>query len=159
LNELFDRLDRLGIVHVTYDHAPVFTVEESKAHWQSIEAAHTKNLLLKDGTGTFWLIVMPAEERLELARLQSKLGSRRLRFASADELCRLLGVESGAVSPLALLNDANREVQLVIDERLSFESKIAMHPLDNTRTTVIAFTDLLTFLGSISVIPTVIALP
>ena len=158
MSELFDRLDRLGIVHVTYDHAPVFTVEQSKAHWHSIEAAHTKNLLLKDGTGTFWLIVMPAEHRLELAQLQPKLGSKRLRFASPDELRRLLGVESGAVSPLALLNDAHREVQLVIDERLSAEPKIAMHPLDNTRTTVIAFTDLLTFLGSIGVSPTIMAL-
>jgi len=158
LSELFNSLDRLGIVHVTYDHPPVFTIEESKAHWQRIEAAHTKNLLLKDGTGAFWLIVMPAEERLELARLQPKLGSKRLRFASADELRRLLGVESGAVSPLSLLNDAHREVQLVIDERLSAEPKIAMHPLDNTRTTVIAFTDLLTFLGSISVSPTIMAL-
>ena len=29
--DLFARLDALGIAHETYDHAPVFTVEEAEA--------------------------------------------------------------------------------------------------------------------------------
>lgn len=152
MTDLFGRLDALGIAHETLDHPPVFTVEESRAHWASIDAAHTKNLLLKDDRG-FWLVVMPADAPLDLKALPTRIGSRRLRFASADDLMRLLGVASGSVSPFALLNDREHQVRLVLDRRLADAPRVAMHPLDNARTTVIAAADLLRFLGSIGVSP------
>lgn len=154
MTDLFARLDALGIAHETHDHPPVFTVEQSRAHRASIDAAHTKNLLLKDGAA-FWLVVMPADAPLDLKALPERIGSRRLRFASADDLMRLLGVESGSVSAFALINDRGREVRLVLDRRIVDAAWVAMHPLDNARTTVIASGDLLRFLDSIGVSPQV----
>ena len=152
MTDLFDRLDALGVTHETHDHPPVFTVEESRAHWASIDAAHTKNLLLKDDRG-FWLVVMPADAPLDLKALPAKIGSRRLRFASADDLMRLLGVASGSVSAFALINDAEHQARLVLDRRIADAPRVAMHPLDNARTTVIAAADLLRFLDSIGITP------
>ena len=59
---------------------------------------------------------------------------------------RLLGVESGSVSAFALINDAEHQVRLVLDRRIADAPRVAMHPLDNARTTVIAASDLLRFL-------------
>lgn len=150
--DLFARLDALGIAYETHDHPPVFTVEQSRAHWAAIDAAHTKNLLLKDDRG-FWLVVMPADAPLDLKALPERIGSRRLRFASAADLMRLLGVESGSVSAFALVNDVDHEVRLVLDRRIAEAPRVAMHPLDNARTTVVAADDLLRFLASMEVSP------
>jgi Ala-tRNA(Pro) deacylase len=47
-SDLFAYLHRLGIETVTYEHPPLFTVEESRKLRGEIAGAHTKNLFLKD---------------------------------------------------------------------------------------------------------------
>lgn len=158
MTELFARLDALGIAHVTHRHPPVFTVDEARAHWEAIDAAHTKNLLLKDAGGRFWLVVMPAEATLDLKALPARIGAKRLRFASPDDLERLLGVQSGAVSPLALINDTDQAVTLALDRSLADAPRVAMHPLDNARTTVLSGADLRRFLDSLGVSPVIVDL-
>lgn len=158
MTDLFGQLQSLGLDHETHDHPPVFTVEQSRAHWAAIDAAHTKNLLLKDAGGAFWLVVAPAEATIDLKALPARIGSRRLRFASAEDLQRLLGIESGAVSAFALINDHAGDVRMVIDRSLADAPRIALHPLDNRKTTVIATGDLMRFLASIGVTPVVVDL-
>lgn len=153
MSDLFVSLDALGVAHHTHEHPPVFTVEQSREHWAAIDAAHTKNLLLKDAGGAFWLVVMPADAPLDLKSLPPRIGAKRLRFASGEDLRRLLGVESGSVSAFALLNDRDREVRLVLDRRIADAPRVALHPLDNARTTVISADDLGRFLASIGVTP------
>lgn len=120
-----------------FAHPPVGSVEEARTHWAAIDAAHTKNLLLKDEGRRFWLVVLPAEARIDLKTLPSAIGSRRLRFAPAEDLQRLLGVTSGAVSPLALVNDGDRQVTLAITSDLLNADKLAFHPLRNDATVTI----------------------
>lgn len=142
-------LDGLGIESRTFAHPPVLTVEAAREHWATIDAAHTRNLVLKDAAGRYFLIVLPADKPLDLKSLPDKIGSKRLRFAPADQLPDLLGIEAGAVSALALVNDLDRRVELVIDAPLMTAERIACHPLDNCRTTVLAPAGLQTFLRSI----------
>lgn len=156
MTDLFARLDALGIAHHTHEHPPVFTVDEARAHWTAIDAAHTKNLLLKDAGGAFWLVVMPAEAPLDLKALPALIGAKRLRFASGEDLERLLGVRSGAVSPFALINDAGRVVRFVLDRSLAEAPRVALHPLDNARTTVLSGADLLRFAAAQGFSPTIV---
>lgn len=149
MTDVIAMFDQLGVESETHDHPPVLTVDEARAHWASIPAAHTKNLLLKDAGGVFWLVVMPAEKPLDLKSLPAKIGSKRLRFAPSEELPRLLGVETGAVSALAIVNDLGREVRLVVDAELMAAERVAFHPLDNGRTTVITPDGLRAFLAGI----------
>ena len=142
-------LEANGITSETHEHPLVLTVEEARAHWASIPAAHTKNLLLKDAGGLFWLVAMPAEKPLDLKSLPDKIGSKRLRFAPAEQLPALIGVESGAVSAFAIANDHVGQVRLVIDADLMAAERIAFHPLDNRRTTVITPAGLRQFLAAI----------
>jgi len=47
--QLFQRLDALGIAHRTYTHPPVFTVAEAVALRGQLPGGHCKSLFLKEG--------------------------------------------------------------------------------------------------------------
>jgi Ala-tRNA(Pro) deacylase len=55
-------------------------------------------------------------------------------------------VEPGSVSPFGLINDADNNVHLFIDEELRNFERLAFHPNVNTATLVIKRSDLLRFL-------------
>jgi Ala-tRNA(Pro) deacylase len=59
-----------------------------------------------------------------------------------------LGIEPGAVTPFAAMNDTDRRVQVVLDAALMRHDTINCHPLTNTMTTSIARADLVRFLES-----------
>jgi Ala-tRNA(Pro) deacylase len=142
-------LGRLGIEAQTHAHAPVLTVEEARATWPAIDAAHTKNLFLKDAGGAFWLVCMPADAPLDLKALPARIGSKRLRFAPAEDLEQLLGVRPGSVSAFAIINDRDHAVRLVLDAALMAAPRVAFHPLDNARTTVLSPDGVRRFLAAI----------
>lgn len=158
MTDIVAALVALGIDHEVHRHPPVLTVEEAREHWASIDATHTKNLLLKDAAGTFWLVCMPAESPLDLKALPDKIGAKRLRFAPAEQLPSLLGVEAGAVSAFAMVNDSAGRVRLVLDAALMAADRVAFHPLDNRRTIVLTPEGLKAYLASIGKDPTVAAL-
>ena len=108
--ELFARLDALGIAHRTHWHPPVFTVAEAAALRGSLPGGHCKSLFLKDKKGGFWLAVMLEERRTDLKKLAARLGAPRFSFGGADDLYELLGVRPGSVTPFALVNDVARRV-------------------------------------------------
>ena len=116
--QLFARLDQLGIAHRTAEHPPVFTVEEAKALRGNLSGHHIKNLFLRNKKEEMWLVVALEDRAIDLKRLGEALGAGRLSFGSAERLKRHLGVEPGSVTPLALINDEARAVRLVLDRGL-----------------------------------------
>jgi len=57
-----------------------------------------------------------------------------------------LGIEPGAVTPLAAMNDRDRRVTVVLDAELMRHEIINCHPLVNTMTISMSASDLLRFL-------------
>ena len=92
--DLFALFDRLGIEHSTVEHPPFFTVEEGRPWHDKIPGLHCKNLLIKDRKGSFWLVVMPADKRADLARLEKVLGSTPLLFRSARRAAGSAGIDA-----------------------------------------------------------------
>src|SRR3954453_18835568 len=84
--QLFARLDALGIPHRTYAHLPVFTVAESASLRGSLPGGHCKSLFLKDRKGGLWLVVALEERHIDLKRLADALGAPRFSFGSPDLL-------------------------------------------------------------------------
>ncbi len=152
-------LDRLGIAAERHEHEAVFTVEASAALHALIPGAHTKNLFLKDAGGRFWLVSAPHDARVDLKALPVAMGSKKLSFGKAEDMVRLLGVTPGSVTPLAAINDAEGQVRVVIDSRLSEASRVNVHPLRNTATLGLAGADLLAFLAEADHPPLVLMLP
>jgi Ala-tRNA(Pro) deacylase len=146
--ELFSRLDALGIAHRTYSHPPVFTVAEATALRGSLPGGHCKSLFLKDKKGGFWLAVMLEERRIDLKKLASRLGAPRFSFGGAADLYEVLGVRPGGVTPFALVNDVEHLVTPVLDAAMLDHDPLNYHPLSNDRTTAIASTDLLRFIAA-----------
>ena len=146
-DDLFAFLDRLGIAHRTVSHPPLFTVEESQALRGQIPGGHTKNLFLKDKKGALFLVTALEEATIGLKSLHRRLGaSGRFSFGSAEALRDALGVEPGAVTPLAAINDPGNLVTVVLDQALMAHGVINCHPLRNTMTTSLARDDLVKFL-------------
>lgn len=143
--QLFARLDQLGIAHRTVDHSPVFTVEEAKALRGDLPGHHIKNLFLRNKKEEMWLVVALEDRAIDLKRLGDVLGAGRLSFGSAERLKRTLGVEPGSVTPLALINDPTRVVRLALDRGLAEGGPVNAHPLVNTMTSALATEELLRF--------------
>lgn len=89
-----------------------------------------------------------AEDRLvDLKRLPELIGAQgRLSFASPDLLAEAWGVEPGAVTAFAAINDRTGRVTVVLDSALMAAETLYAHPLVNTMTTAIGREDLVKFL-------------
>jgi Ala-tRNA(Pro) deacylase len=146
-DELFAALDRLGIPHTTIRHPPLFTVEQSRSLRGAIPGGHTKNLFLKDKKGALYLVTALEEAVIELKSLHRGLRAQgRFSFGSPDLMRETLGVEPGAVTPFAALNDTAGRITVVLDRELMTHDVINAHPLVNTMTTSIKPDDLVRFL-------------
>lgn len=156
---LIESLDKAGIFWTLHEHEAVFTVEASARLHDEIAGAHTKNLFLKDAAGQFWVISAPHDASVDLKALPGTIGSRKVSFGKAEDMERLLGVSPGSVTPLAVFNDSDGAVRVVIDRRLAEAGMVNVHPLRNTATLSLAGADLLAFLAAHGHPPLVVDLP
>ena len=146
--QLFARLDSLGLGHRTVSHPPVFTVEQAKAHRGVLPGHHIKNLFLRNKKEEMWLVVALEDRTIDLKWLGEALGAGRLSFGSPERLRRHLGVEPGSVTPLALINDTGHRVRLALDRGLEGDGPINAHPLTNTMTTALSLADFRRFFAA-----------
>ena len=135
------------IEYERHDHPPVFTCEEALRLVPPLPAAKTKNLFLRDRKGRrHFLVAVGYEKAVDFKALASLLGVSKLGFASAERLQRYLAVDPGSVSILGLVNDVNREVEVIVDQDLWAAKAFQCHPLVNTSTLVISRDDIRRFL-------------
>ncbi len=144
--ELAAALAALDIDVTCHEHPPLRTVADAHTYWDALAGAQVKNLFLKDAGGQLWLVVVPGDPRMDTKAMAGLIGSRRLSFGSADLLREVLAVEPGAVTPLAVMNDAERRVRAVLHAGLMAQDLLLVHPLENTATVQIAPADLLRFM-------------
>ncbi|MEI9888717.1 MAG: prolyl-tRNA synthetase associated domain-containing protein [Rhizomicrobium sp.] len=156
---LYGRFRALGIAWTTYAHEPVFTVEQAARLYDSQPGGHSKNLFLKDKKGGLWLVTLRDDLRIDLNALSKALGSPRFSFGAAELLVATLGIEPGAVTPFAVMNDGAGAVTLVLDEGLLALAPLNFHPLRNDRTTAVSASDLLKFVRATGHEPKVLRLP
>lgn len=100
-----------------------------------------------DKKRNYYLITVKGDKRVDLKAFQQQNGTRRLSFASADDLMAIMKLIPGAVTPLGILNDAECRVQVYLDrDFLDAPDKIGVHPNDNTATVWLKTEDLLTLI-------------
>lgn len=144
--QLFDCLEALSIETRTVEHAPVFTVEEAKTVRDDLPGGHSKNLFLRNKKGEMWLVTCFEDRKIDLKALGKALAAGRVSFGSPDRLRTHLGVEPGAVTPFAVINDRDGKVKFVLDKAMLNVDPLNFHPLVNSMTTAIAPRDLIRFL-------------
>lgn len=150
-----DALDALSIPYVVHRHPPLFTVAEAKVLRGDIDAAHVKNLFLRDKRERMWMVTVLEHREVDIRSLRTTLGAYgSVSFGSPDRLRRVLGIEPGSVSPLALVNDPKGDVSIVLDAGLHAYSHVGIHPLHNEATVRVAVPDLVRFVRSLGREPT-----
>jgi Ala-tRNA(Pro) deacylase len=146
-DDLLLLLDRNQLPYEIVEHEPVFTIADALAATPEIGGIKTKNVFLRDAKGArHVLVIVPHDQRLDLAALARTLEASKLSMGSPDRLQRHLGVSPGAVSVFALVNDRDRAVELVVDQRVWRANKAQAHPLRNTATVAITHAALAAFL-------------
>jgi Ala-tRNA(Pro) deacylase len=148
-DELLRFLEERDIPFSWEEHDSVLNMVESGKLTLALQGARCKNLLLQDKKGHHFLVVTTATKSLDLAAASDALASKRLSFASADELFELLSIRTGSLSPLALVNDEAKRVRLIIDEALAEASMFLFHPLENNASVSLSRTALDKFLASV----------
>ena len=139
MGSIYDFLENNGIQYERHDHPPVYTCEEAERLVPPLPAAKTKNLFLRDKKGRWHLlVVVGAERQVDLKALTKLLGVSRLSMGSAERLKKYLHIEPGAVSILALFNDIENHVEIVMDSDIWESTAFQCHPLVNTSTLVIS---------------------
>ena len=144
--DIYKFLTQLGIDYQKINHQSVSTVEEAMFINEQIDGVACKNLFLKSSDKQFFIYMMTVERRADLKYIAKQIGSKRLSFASDEELVELLKLIPGSVTPLGIIND-NKRVKILIDRELRAQ-RLLIHPNINTATISITYDDLLLFINA-----------
>ena len=129
--ETYEYLTAHGVDYEVIEHPAMFNMEEVEKLNLPHPEADAKNLFVRDDKKLhYYMITVQGDKRVDLKQFRKQHGLRNLSFASADDLMEILGLIPGAVTPLGLLNDQERKVELYLDA--AFDELISIHPNDNT---------------------------
>ena len=141
--KVYDKLNSMGIKYDIIEHPAVYTIEDMENLGITDKAEVCKNLFVRDAKGKkHYLIVLQKDKRANLANIVEQIGSTKLSFASEKRLSKYLGLDKGAVTPLGVINDVNKEVEVVFDKDLIDKENLGVHPNDNRATVVMSYNDL-----------------
>ncbi len=140
----YDFLDALGISYEQMDREPEAPPERQREAQRALDAMICKNILLCDKKKTrFYLLVLPMDKHFVTGDVTGQLGVSHLSFADRPHMEALLDVTPGSVSVLALRNDRENRVLLVIDRAVLNREYFACHPCINTSSVRFAMADFL----------------
>ena len=144
----------------SFNHPPVYTCEQVRKLNLNIPGVELKNLFLRDRKGArHFLLAVPAEKNVDLKALGRSLDIPGLGLASAERLKKYLGLEPGAVTLLAVFNDHESKIEVLIDRDIQKAGAFQCHPLVNTSTWVVGRADLERFFELTGHKPAVVDVP
>ena len=140
--ETYDYLTTYGVDFEVTEHPAVFNMAEVAEIPLPHPEADAKNLFVRDDKKLhYYMITVQGHKRVDLKKFRKQHGLRNLSFASAEDLGAILDLIPGAVTPLGILNDQERRVELYLDA--AFSELIGVHPNDNTATVWMKTVDLI----------------
>lgn len=132
-DKVFDLLEQLKIPYECVENDVVKTMEECQELDEMLGTEIRKSLLVRNQKKTkFYLVVMPADKRCNMADLAQKLGETKLSFASEDAMVSLLGCHPGSASVMGTINDTDNRVQVVFDKTVASAEWFGCNPGINT---------------------------
>ena len=143
--EIYDYLNEKNISYEITNHKAVYNMEEASKIDIPYPNQDAKNLFVRDDKKkNYYLITVRGNKRVDLKEFSIKNNTRRLSFASKEDLMRIMKLIPGAVTPMGILNDENNIVKFYLDKEFLEEPKfLGVHPNDNTATIWIKTVDLI----------------
>ena len=109
--DIYEYLTSQEIPYEVTEHKAVFNMDELGTISLPYPEWDAKNLFVRDDKKRgYYLITVRGNKRVDLKEFRARHGLRILSFASDADLSAILGRIPGAVTPLGLLNDAERRV-------------------------------------------------
>lgn len=135
--KVYDILKKLQINYEITEHPALFTAEDSEKYGVTIDGVDCKNLFLRNkDKSQYYLVSLPLEKRANLKELQNVLKESKLSFGSDEALYEKLGIKSGSVSVLNIIEIEKTDVKFIIDKNLLKVKKVGFHPNENTVTII-----------------------
>ena len=143
--EIYNFIKSKNIWYEITEHKAVYNMQELNEIDLPYKDADGKNLFVRDDKKrNYYLITLKGDKKLDLKSFSDEFHTRRLSFASANDLMNILNLTPGSVTPLGLLNDTTSKVIFYLDEEfLNDKGIIGVHPNDNTATIWLKVTDLI----------------
>jgi Ala-tRNA(Pro) deacylase len=137
-------LRELHIDYTWVDNDEVSSMKECVEISEKLGVEIRKSILLCNRQKTiFYLLVMPANKSFDTKAFSKAMNVSRLSFASGELMNEYLGVMPGNASVMALVNDKENKIQLVIDDEVAREEWFGCNPGINTSHLKIKTCDLL----------------
>ena len=141
--EIYNYLKSENIEFEVTEHKAVFNMAEMSEVELPYPEADAKNLFVcDDKKRNYYLITVKGNKMVNLKEFKQNNGTRNLSFASEKDLADIMELIPGAVTPLGVLNDSGRIVQVFIDSDLA-DGLIGVHPNENTATVWLKTSDLI----------------
>lgn len=106
--EIYNYLNEKNISYEITNHKAVYNMEEASEIDIPYPNQDAKNLFVRDDKKkNYYLITVKGNKRIDLKEFSFKNNTRRLSFASKEDLMKIMKLIPGAVTPLGLLNDEN----------------------------------------------------
>lgn len=143
--DIYEYVKSKNLWHEITEHGAVYNMEELSKVDLPYPEYDAKNLFVRDDKkATYYLITVKGDKRVDLKEFKNKYNTRRLSFASENDLMSVLGLIPGAVTPLGLLNDKDLKVVFCLDKDfMNGDQIIGVHPNDNTATIWLKTSDLI----------------
>eukprot|EP00047_Mylnosiga_fluctuans_P010572 m.16960 g.16960 ORF g.16960 m.16960 type:complete len:234 (+) comp3194_c0_seq1:2-703(+) len=154
---------KLGIPLVLFEHPSSPTINDWRPHIEALAprgAKMCKNLFLKDRKQPDLLLVVAlADTAVDMKLIQKRFAFKNPRLAAEEVLLQTLGLQKGAVTPLAMVADSRAAVTLVLDKALvdSGATPLCFHPISgNNFTVVLTAAELLRYVEACGRAPVVV---
>lgn len=143
--EIYNFIKNKNIWYEITKHKAVYNMEELNEIDLPYKEYDGKNIFVRDDKKrNYYLITIKGNKKVDLKIFSNTYHTRRLSFASENDLINILNLKPGSVTPLGLLNDRESKVIFYLDEDfLNDQGIIGIHPNDNTATIWLKVQDLI----------------
>lgn len=144
------QLDDLDIDYEMIHHPPAVTIELADKFIADIDGVCTKTLFLTNRKKTkFYMLVMDDDKRLDIKAFSEIVGTKRVQFASEEQLKEKVNLPIGLVSVFGLEFNEERDIEVYIDHDIIHENRQSFHPHDNTKTIFLSTEDMIKYIESL----------
>ena len=116
-------LDAAGVAYTLHHHdRPVTSLEQAASERGLRPAQIVRSLVFRSEDGSFLIVLAPGPQQASWPKLRRHLGVSRLTTATPEEVLRVTGYPTGAVSPLGLATS----VRILADQTLRQEQTVSI---------------------------------
>ncbi len=144
MEAILQTLSDLNIPFELQEHKAIFCEKDSEDVVITLNGIDVKNLFVRDKKENYGLVSMDLHKRADLKKIATLFGFERLSFCKPDELEKYLAITPGSVSPLCIKADRECRVKVLFDQNF-IGQKVIVHPLRNTASVSLEFSDLCRF--------------